>query len=241
MNGQAMYAEVQRQGGDDFLKEHAPLVKRIAYHLAARLPDCVQVDDLIQAGMVGLLEASENFDPTQGASFKTYAGIRIRGAMLDEVRGSDWAPRSVRKRVRSLTEATKRVEERTGGVAEDAAVAAEMGVSIDEYHRALREATSTRIFSLDDDDVSQQAENTCTASAELEPETMFGKSAFKAALARAIGELPEREQIVMSLYYDHEMTLREIGEVLGVVESRVCQIHGQALIRLRSRLGDWLE
>ena len=241
MNGHAMYVQVQRSSGDELFEEHAPLVKRIAYHLAARLPDCVQVEDLIQAGMVGLLEAYDNFDATQGASFKTYAGIRIRGAMLDEVRGNDWAPRSVRKRIRSLTEATKRVEERTGEVADDREVAKEMGVSLDEYHRALREATSTRIFSLDDDDTAYQTETGVAGNPELEPQVAFNKSSFRDSLAEAIGFLPEREQPVMSLYYDHEMTLREIGEVLGVVESRVCQIHGQALIRLRARLGDWFE
>lgn len=239
MNGQAMYADVQRQGGNDFLADHAPLVKRIAYHLMGRLPSSVQVEDLIQAGMLGLLEAAQKFDASQGASFETYAGIRIRGAMIDEIRGGDWTPRSVHRKVREVSEAVRKVERRNGSEAKDSEVAAEMGISLDEYHDIIRDAAGAKIFSVEDSEVSDDYREGLAADSADNPDKAFHNGAFNAALAQAIENLPERERLVMSLYYVDELNLREIGEVLSVSESRVCQIHGQALVRLRARLGDW--
>jgi len=242
VNGLAAYASIQQQRryDDDLVTRYAPLVKRIAYHLLNRLPPSVQADDLVQAGMIGLLEASKNYDPTQGASFDTYAGIRIRGAMLDEIRRSDWTPRSVHRKARQVAEAMRMIENRVGRDARDAEVAEVMGLSLAEYHQILLDTAGCRIFSLDElmavGELS--AENGRVARAG--PYDGLQRGAFKKALAEAIAGLPERERLVIALYYDEELNLREIGQVLGVSESRVCQIHGQATTRLRARLGDWL-
>ncbi len=244
MNGYAMYSNVKEGGSDgsdsSLLAKHAPLVKKIAYHLMGRLPANVQVEDLIQAGMIGLLEAVKNYDATQGASFETYAGIRIRGAMLDEVRSGDWTPRSVHRKQRELTEAMRRVENRKGSDAKDYEVAAELGVSLDVYHSILSDATGARVFSLDNPDDDDDYHETSVASPDDSPLKNLEKNKFKEALTESIKGLPDREALVMSLYYDEELNLREIGEVIGVSESRVCQIHGEALIRLRARMSSWL-
>jgi len=242
VNGLAAYSSLQSRSHEDLVTHYAPLVKRIAYHLMNRLPPSVQADDLIQSGMIGLLEASKNYDPTQGASFETYAGIRIRGAMLDEIRRSDWTPRSVHRKARQVAEAMREIENREGRDARDVEVADMLGLSLDEYHQILQDASGCRIFSLDE----------LAAVGELGVENINGngtmtgafdglqQDAFKKALAEAIAGLPERERLVISMYYDDELNLREIGQVLGVSESRVCQIHSQATMRLRARLAEWL-
>jgi len=232
------YMEAATADPDALVLQHAELVKRIAYHLAGRLPSQVDVDDLIQAGMVGLLEASANFAPDRGATFETYAGIRIRGAMLDTLRKLDWAPRSVHRKARAAEEALREVERELGAAASDAVVAARLGVSIDEYQRIVRDATSCRLLSLDELTEGDEASGRIVDSA-AGPLGEVTDEAMRKALARAIGDLPEREKLVMSLYYEQELNLKEIGAVLGVTESRVCQLHGQALARLRPRLRDW--
>ncbi len=218
--------------------QHASLVKRIAYHLMARLPPSVQVDDLIQAGMIGLLEASKSYDASQGATFETYAGIRIRGAMLDEIRRGDWAPRSLHRKVREVAEAVRLIEAREGRDARGAEVAEHLGISLDEYHDLLLASVNHRIFSIDE--LPSPADITRgTADGIPAPHEVAENEDFRKALERAIASLPERERLVMALYYKDELNLRETGAVLGVSESRVCQIHGAALIRLKARLSDW--
>ncbi|MDD3608900.1 MAG: RNA polymerase sigma factor FliA [Halothiobacillaceae bacterium] len=234
-----MYLAVQQGEGGDLLTRHAGLVKRIAYHLAARLPESVQVDDLVQAGMVGLLEAARHFDAAQGASFETYAGIRIRGAMLDELRRNDWAPRSVHRRWREVSEAVREVEASTGREARDSEVAQRLGMPVEEYHRILADSASAQLFSLDhggedNEDLTLDVEDERPGPAELCMDERFRQS-----LAAAIAALPERERLVMSLYYVDELNQREIGEVLGVTESRVCQIHNKAVLRLRETMAGW--
>ncbi|WP_420492993.1 RNA polymerase sigma factor FliA [Sedimenticola selenatireducens] len=225
---------------DTLVNRHAPLVKRIAYHLMNRLPPNVQADDLIQAGMIGLLEASRNYDPSQGASFETYAGIRIRGAMLDEIRRSDWTPRSVHRKARMVADAMRSIENEQGRDARDVEVAEVLDMSLVQYHRILQDASGCRIFSIEElqsvGELPYEGGNSDISG----PFDGMQKDAFKKALAEAIAGLPERERLVIALYYDEEMNLREIGQVLGVSESRVCQIHSQATLRLRSRLADWL-
>jgi RNA polymerase sigma factor for flagellar operon FliA len=221
------------------VEKHVPLVKRIAYHLLGRLPADVQVDDLIQAGVIGLLEAARLYDASQGASFETYAGIRIRGAMLDEVRRSDWTPRSVHRNARRVSEAVRAVEHREGREAQPQEVATELEVGLDEYQRMVSDAVSSRVLSFEDIfEPESEGENRLPGS-EPDPLERLQEEGFREALAGEIGRLPEREKLVMSLYYDDELNLREIGEVLGVSESRVCQLHGQALVRLRARMTDW--
>lgn len=241
MNAHAMYNEVQNLNFEGLAAEHAKLVKRIAFHMMNRLPPSVQAEDLIQAGMIGLLEAAKHYDPTQGASFETYAGIRVRGAMLDEIRRSDWTPRSVHRKSREAAEALREIEQRTGRDAKDTDVADELGVTLGDYHQILNESTSARVFSFDQPDENTGEQIALPESKTPGPSGLFENERFYVALAEAIKNLPERESLVMSLYYDEELNLREIGEILGVSESRVCQIHGAAMVRLKSRLSEWTQ
>lgn len=231
------YRSVQREAATDVVHRHSELVRRIAHHLAARLPPSVDVDDLIQAGMIGLIEASRQYDPGQGASFETYASIRIRGAMIDEIRKGDWVPRSVHRRVREAAEATRRIEQREGRAAQANEVASALDIPLPDYQKLLEGAARGQVLSLDAQ-VEESGEPRL-AGDEPPPPRHLEQAEFQQALAEAITYLPEREQLVLSLYYEQEMNLREIGAVLGVSESRVCQVHGQAMVRLRARLGEW--
>ena len=224
----------------DLVRRHAELVRRIAHHLAARLPASVEVDDLIQAGVIGLIEAARHYSGDRGASFETYAGIRIRGAMLDELRATDWAPRSVHRRLREVTEAIRAIEQATGRDARESEVAEHMGIPLREYQEIVQDGARCQVLSLnvggeDGTETLDAPDPTAGPLGDLQ------RREFQDALADAIGGLPERERLVMSMYYDDELNLKEIGQVLDVSESRVCQIHGQALMRLRARLTDWKE
>ncbi len=241
MNGVATYQETEFTDVEQLVNEHASLVKRIAYHLRPRLPESVQLDDLIQAGMVGLLESVRTYDATQGASFKTYAGIRIRGSMLDEVRRSDWTPRSVHKKARTVSKKIREIENRTGRDARATEVAESLGVDLEEYHQILQDSVSCRIFSIEElTQAGGDLLDECT-KVERPPIEKLTQVGFKSALADSIAGLPERERLVISLYYDEELNLREIGEVMGISESRVCQINSQAMLRLRARMIEWLD
>ena len=218
----------------DLIDRHTDLVQKIAYHLIARLPANVLVDDLIQSGMIGLLEAARNFDASKGASFETFAGIRIRGAMLDEMRRGDWVPRSVHKNSRSIATAISEVEKRTGRDAKETEIAAHLSLSLPEYHHMLRDVNCAKLVAYEDLATSEEglsnepAGHDCTFSAVSEAQ-------FADKLVTMIKELPEREALVLSLYYDEELNLKEIGLVLEVSESRVSQIHSQALHRLKAK------
>lgn len=213
---------------------HAELVKRIAYHLAGRLPPSVEVEDLIQAGMIGLLEAAAHYASDRGASFETYAGIRIRGAMIDALRKQDWAPRSVHRKSRAVANAIREIEGREGREARETEIASLLGVSLDDYHRIVQDSAACHISSMD-----EAGEVEAVADRDANPLLEAESGALRTAVAEAIAGLPERERLVMSMYYDDELNLKEIGAVLGISESRVCQLHGQALVRLRSRLRFW--
>jgi RNA polymerase sigma factor for flagellar operon FliA len=215
-------------------------VKRIGYHLIARLPHTVDIEDLIQAGMIGLLDAAQHYDSSQGASFETYAGIRIRGAMLDEIRRNDWAPRSVHKKAREISEAMQKIEQEQGRNAHDNEIADALNISIEEYHQLLFDSSGHQLFSLDDFNDNDETHAQPLSEQQSEPEQELQSTNFQQALKEAIDKLPERERLMMSLYYNEELNLKEIGEVLGVSESRVSQIHSQTIMRLRSKLNDWL-
>ncbi|WP_205342178.1 RNA polymerase sigma factor FliA [Denitrificimonas caeni] len=236
--GLQMYSKARAADEQSLLiEQHAPLVKRIAYHMLGRLPASVQVEDLIQAGMIGLLEAAKKFDASKGASFDTFVGIRIRGSMLDELRKGDWTPRSVHRNTRLVSDAVRTIEARTGCDAKDLQVAAELNLSIDEYYSILNDTQGSRLFSFDD--LLDEGDQFDLHSTQQEPGRDVEQVHFKQALADAIAGLPERERLVLSLYYDEELNLKEIGEVLGVSESRVSQLHSQCAARLRARLTDW--
>jgi RNA polymerase sigma factor FliA len=237
--GARAYASAQPAPDMDALvRKHADLVKRIAYHLAGRLPPQVEVEDLMQAGMMGLLEAAQNYSSGRGASFETYAGIRIRGAMLDALRKLDWAPRSVHRKARAAAQALREVEAQRGSEANEADVAAHMGVSLPEYQRIVQDTLGCQLLRLNDADGEESALDRLPDGAP-DPEASALDASLRQAIIEAIQALPERERLVLSLYYEQELNLKEIGAVLKVTESRVCQLHGQALLRLKAQLTEW--
>ena len=220
---------------NQLFEENLNLVKAIARHICVRLPPGQQLDDLVQVGMIGLLEASRVYDASLGASFKSYASIRIRGAIMDELRRQSWVPRSVQQKSRKLSEAIHAVEKREGRAATDREIAAQMNESLQQYGETLQMVTGCTVFSLDDEDNFFEPESTDDL-----PFNLFHDDAVKGKLADVIAGLPHQEKMVIALYYDKELNLKEIGAVLDISESRVCQIHSQAVGRMRSRMQHWL-
>ncbi len=239
MNTYSSLAASSNYSSDDLIAEHVELVKRIAYHLAARLPATVDINDLIQSGMIGLLEAAGNFDASRGASFETFAGIRIRGAMLDDIRKYDWTPRSVHHKYRRVVEAINSIEGETGKSASAEEVAKQLGISIDEYHKILADSAGSRLFSYEETLEEPTLQRKPPPSETPRPDEELYQTQFRSQLAGSIEQLPEREQLVLSLYYEQDLNMKEIGAVLDVSESRVCQIHGQAVMRLRAAAQRW--
>ncbi len=221
------------------LEKHIPLVKKIARNLLVRLPNCVLLEDLTQAGMIGLIEAYQHFRDDKGASFETYAGIRIRGAMLDEIRKGDWSPRSVHRNSRAILAVMRKIEHTEGRTAKSREIAEGLGISLSEYHQMLQDTHAIQIFSFEDFN-SQDGYDTENHRKNYNvPLEYTYQSKFKEALSVQIKTLPEREAFILTLYYDEDKNLKEIGDILGVSESRVSQMHSQAMLRLRSRLEGW--
>ncbi|AIW13504.1 RNA polymerase sigma factor FliA [Vibrio europaeus] len=240
MNKALTYEQYANQDSQRaFLEKYSVLVKRIAHHLLGRLPPSVQVEDLIQAGMIGLLEAQKNYDGSKGASFETYAGIRIRGAMLDDIRRGDWVPRSVHKHNREVSQAISTLEGLLNRDPTDAEVAQHLGISLDQYHTILTDINCSRLVGIEDLGVSEDAISPEDTDKENLPFQGVADEFFRKALVDSIKSLPEREALVLSLYYDEELNLKEIGEVIGVSESRVSQILSQSMQRLRTKLSAW--
>ncbi|TCV95568.1 RNA polymerase sigma-28 (SigD/FliA/WhiG) subunit [Biostraticola tofi] len=241
--GQIMLKSLYTEAGvvadkDAIWLQYAPLVRHEALRLQARLPASVELNDLIQAGGIGLLAAADSYDPQQGASFTTYATQRIRWALLDELRERDWVPRSVRRNARQISAAMQRVEQRLGRSASETEVAAELDVSLADYQKMLQDNNSSQLFSLDEM-LEEQGETVEVSGEELVqqgPLQQLLQSGLRQRVAREIGLLPSREQLVLNLYYQQELNLKEIGSILGVGESRVSQLHSQAVNRLRARL-----
>ena len=223
------------------VEKHASLVKKVACHLIARLPASVQLDDLIQSGMIGLIEASKNFDASKGASFETFAGIRIRGAMLDEIRRGDWAPRSVHRNARLVAETISELESTLNREPKDTEVAEKLDITLDEYHHILHDVNASKIIGIEDLGVDEDVITPANHDLSLDkPFNNVKNERFNESLLAAIQSLPERDALVLSLYYNDEMNLKEIGQILDVSESRVSQIHGQAMIKLKAKINDWV-
>ncbi|MBI5330367.1 MAG: RNA polymerase sigma factor FliA [Betaproteobacteria bacterium] len=226
---------------DALAREYLPLVKRIAYHMMTRLPASVEVDDLIQAGLMGLMDAVERYDDEQGAQFETYATQRIRGAMLDELREADWASRNVRKAGRQIENAIHILQQRHMRPPTEQEIADEMGMEVNAYFELLGDTRGAQLVyyeDLHDGDGDDFLERFADDEGQG-PFDILATQHFKGALMQAVGILPEREKQLMGMYYEQDMNFKEIGQVLGVSESRVCQLHGQAISRLRSRLREW--
>ncbi|BAC24345.1 fliA [Wigglesworthia glossinidia endosymbiont of Glossina brevipalpis] len=242
MNANTMYSH---QGyllkkDDNFLwKKYTPMIRREALRLQVKLPGSVELDDLIQAGMIGFLSAIDNFDINQGASFPTYARSRVRWSMLDELRERDWVPRSVRRNARDIASAIQRLEQRLGSSASEKQIAKELKISLCEYQKMLQETNCGQIFSLDElnnQEIIGSFGMNIPIDHSKDPCQLLLINSLKKKIIKEIQKLPKREKILLNLYYQQELNLKEIGEVLGVGESRVSQLHSLAIKRLRSRL-----
>ena len=225
--------------------EYAYLVKHIAARFAMRLPASVFFDELMSAGSLGLIDAVDKFDPDKHVSLKTYAQYRIRGAILDELRSMDTYSRSMRKKIQDITKAVKRVEDQTGQPADDAQICEEMGIDLEQYHEMLSDIHGAAVLSLDEFVKTQKNETSATTRFQAglkgddNPADHFDRKELKQVLANTIRRLSEKEQMVVSLYYYDDLTLKEIGEVLSLTESRICQIHTSVLIKLKNRMGEY--
>ncbi|MEW6708041.1 MAG: RNA polymerase sigma factor FliA [Pseudomonadota bacterium] len=238
-----MYTAKGRLDVNTMLKQYSPLVRRLAHQMIAKLPANVEVDDLIQVGMIGLNDALARFDAAQGVQFETFATQRIRGAMLDELRGSDWMSRGNRRQQRSIEAAVHKLEQKLGRAPQESEIAKEMGISLQEYQELLGKVRGTQLVYLEDmsgdDGDDDYLDRHVTSDEEANPLGLLQDRRMREALVEAIKHLPEREQYVMSMYYEHDMNLKEIAAVLGVTESRVCQLHSQSIARLRVKLREW--
>lgn len=237
MNTLVAYAKRLEYAQESIVVGHKGLVKRIAHHLMMKLPASVQFDDLYQSGMLGLLEAARNYDETKGASFETYASIRIRGHMLDEVRRSGWMPRSVYKNSRIIAEAVKTVENRLGREATDSEVAQELHIDLDEYFTLVQDAAVSPLYGFDDLGVTDN-DIEDLHHGDLEPQDKVVHEDFIGYLNQLIDTLPKNERLVLLLHYERDLNLKEIGDILCVSESRVSQIHAQATLRVRGKLNE---
>jgi RNA polymerase sigma factor for flagellar operon FliA len=244
---QALWLEFRRTNDkalrDRLILTYAPLVKYVAGRLGSGLPAHVDEGDLVSYGLLGLIGAIERYDPARDIKFETYAISRIKGAIIDELRALDWVPRSVRSRAREIERAIAELEAKLGTAPDDAQIAAKIGISVDELEESLTDISRSSIAALDElwsvsgegDQVSLM--DTIEDTQGVRPQEALDETEMREALADAIARLPEREKLVVTLYYYEELTLREIGEVLGVTESRVSQLHTKAILRLKARLG----
>jgi RNA polymerase sigma factor FliA len=237
-----MYTAKGRLEANAMLKQYSPLVRRLAHQMIAKLPANVELDDLIQVGMIGLSDALTRFDSGQGVQFETFATQRIRGAMLDELRGNDWMSRGDRRNQRAIESAVHKLEQRLGRAPQESEIAAEMGLTLTGYQELLGKVRGMQLINLEDmsgDDGDEDFLDRHVLSDEINPMSMLQDRRMREALVEAIKQLPEREQYVMSMYYEQDMNLREIAAVIGVTESRVCQLHSQSIARLRAKLREW--
>lgn len=237
-----MYTAKGRLDNSSLIKQYSPLVRRLAHQMIAKLPANVEIDDLIQVGLIGLTDALSRFDIGQGVQFETFATQRIRGAMLDELRGGDWMSRGTRRQQREIEAAVHKLEQTLGRAPLESEIAVAMGVSLGEYQELLGKVRGTQLVYLEDmsgDEGDEDYLDRHVADDSGNPMAQLQDHRMRQALVAAIKNLPEREQFVMSMYYEHDMNLKEIAAVLKVTESRVCQLHSQSIARLRVKLRDW--
>ena len=237
-----MYTAKGRLDLSSTLKQYSGLVRRLAHQMIAKLPANVEIDDLIQVGMIGLTDALSRFDASQGVQFETFATQRIRGAMLDELRGSDWMSRGGRRQQREIEAAVHKLEQKLGRAPSEGEIADCMGMSLQQYQEVLGKVRGTQLVYLEDmsgDEGGDDFLDRHVSTEDANPLAMLQDHRMREALVEAIKNLPEREQYVMSMYYEHDMNLKEIAAVLKVTESRVCQLHSQSIARLRVKLRDW--
>ena len=234
--------EITAENREEVIKRYSPMIKYVANRIAMRLPPHIEVDDLISVGVLGLMDAISKYDSSRGAKFKTYAEFRVRGAILDELRAMDWVPRSIRQKASNVDKVVQALQAKLSRSPEDEEVAKEMGISLDQFHDTLNETKSIPIFSLEDLGIAkesgeQQSLLDCLAGkADADPQTQIRLIELKEIIAKAIDALPEKERLMVSLYYYEELTMKEIGAVLEITESRVSQIHSKAVYRLRTKL-----
>jgi RNA polymerase sigma factor for flagellar operon FliA len=235
-----MYTAKGQLDRNALIKQYQPLVRRLAHHMMAKLPPSVEVDDLIQVGLIGLSDALTRFEASQGVQFETFATQRIRGAMLDELRENDWMSRGSRKSQKDIEVAMRRLEHRLGRSPVESEIAAEMGMALPDYQTLLGKVRGTQLVYLED--MSRHSEDDDTyldrhvADNEADPLSMLRDHRLRQALVIAIKGLPEREQFIMSMYYEQDMNLKEIAAVLDVTESCICQLHSQSIARLRAKM-----
>jgi RNA polymerase sigma factor for flagellar operon FliA len=238
-----MTSHLTQQQQTKLLEQHAALVKKIAYQLMAKLPPNIEMDDLIQSGMMGLIEALDRYEEVQGAEFETYASTRIRGAMLDELRSIDWVPRGVRKNMRNVETAIRQLEQELTKPPSDGQVAKKLNMSIEQYYDILRDCSGHQLVYYEDfhdEDSSDHFLDHFINDSANNPMALILSDEFHVALVESIDALPEREKILMGLYYEQELNLKEIGAVMTVSESRVSQLHTQAISRIRAHLKEKL-
>ena len=234
--------EITTENREEVIKRYSPMIKYVANRIAMRLPPHIEVDDLISVGVLGLMDAITKYDSSRGAKFKTYAEFRVRGAILDELRAMDWVPRSIRQKASNVDKVVQSLQAKLSRAPEDEEVAKEMGLSLGQFHDTLNETKSIPIFSLEDLGIAkesgeQQSLLDCLAGkADADPQTQIRLIELKEIIAKAIDALPEKERLMVSLYYYEELTMKEIGAVLEITESRVSQIHSKAVYRLRTKL-----
>jgi len=233
-----MYNAAGQLDKGQLVQRFTPLVKRIAYHLMARLPASVQVEDLVQNGMIGLLDAMDRFEMGHGAQFETYAAQRIRGAMLDGLRENDWLPRGLRRDLRRIEQTITQLEQEHGRVPSERELADALGLSLADYQKMLGEARGHQLLYFEDfsEDGEEGFLERHLTDHEADPLRLLEAQNIREVLVAGINDLPEREKLMMALYYEQDLNLREIGEVMGVTESRVCQLHSQAVARLRAKV-----
>ncbi len=235
-----MYTDKGQPDRDAMLRQYAPLVQRLAHHMMAKLPPSVQVDDLIQVGLMGLSEALTRFEASQGVMFETFASQRIRGAMLDELRENDWLSRGSRKSQKDIEVAMRRLEHRLGRTPRESEIATELGLDLANYQTLLGKVKGTQLVYLEDmaggEEGSDSFLDRHVADADADPMQMLQNQRLRQSLIQAIEDLPDREKYIMSMYYENDMNLKEIAAVLGVTESRVCQLHSQSIARLRTKM-----